>query len=278
MTRDQVFWSSYGGVCAVLAGIFLFWGGSLRSDLKDERTAWDQSSSQLTTMRALANNEKIPSEETIREWSAFNKWLAAQNKEVSDFFRQRDNNLEQKLVEGSADPEPGDFKSAYNDQYRHFHMVLRQRMSKGSLHVIGLETLFRKYPWMDTPTEPDPADYPDIRRDVWIREYFIMTLLLNHNVSEIRYFRVLPPEPTPIPDLHETRFRAIPVRVECVLPADSVVRLLTTMLTVRPSDTDKLFVILRELSLKKGAGAGEPPSPPVTLELLVDVIDFLPRT
>ena len=276
MTRDQVFWTILGGVLAVLLGVFVFWGGSLRSDLSEERAAWKRHVDELNQLRSLAQLKKIPSEQTLKDWGGFNLWLSKQNEDVAEFFKQRDNNLEQRLVEGSRSPSPGDFESAYNERYRNFRRIIEHKRARG-LHVVEVD-LVRRYPWMDSEDEPSPSEYAAVRRDLWVREYLVLRLLLRHGITELRRFAVMPREAIPIPDLKQTRFHAVPVRIQCVLPPDKVVGLLRDMLAVRPAEADKLFINLRELKLEKAAGLGAPPTPPVTMELLIDVIDFEPKS
>ena len=114
MTRDQLFWTILGAILAALLGVFFFWGGAQRSDLAEQREDWERNVMDLDQLRALAQVKKIPSEQTLKAWGSFNAWLAKQNEDVAEFFKQRDGNLEHRLVEGTRDPDPGDFESAYN--------------------------------------------------------------------------------------------------------------------------------------------------------------------
>ena len=276
MTRDQVFWAICGLICAVLVGVYVIWGGKVRADLEGQRQAWEEHRKKLERLETLAKVRKIPNAESIEDWFKFKDWGSSQTQEVVEFFRQRDNVLERKLIEGSQEPEPGDFKSAYNDLYRESCTIVRKQAGRG-IKVPGVESLFTRYPWMATATLPKPSEYRAIRKDLSIRRYFILKLLLTHRVQSLQAFRVMPPEVIPVPNAKDSEFNAIPVRVRCALPAGEVVRLLTNMLRVREGDSDKLFVIMRELSMAKGAGPGGSVSAPLTMEFLVDVVDFEPK-
>lgn len=276
MTRDQFFWTAFGAAGLVLAGVYFVWGGSVRRSVEAERAQWDERKTHMQVMQTMARNRRIPNEASIQQWFEYQEWVEEQSETVKDFFRQRVGVMERRLAEGSRDPSPGDFRSYYNDLYRDSMNRVRRHMERG-VQISGADTLFTRYPWMETDALPDPEDYRDIRRDIWVRRYFILSLLLQHNLDSLALFRVHDPEVIPIPNANESEFRAIPIRVRCTLPTEEVVKLLTAMLRVGESDADKLPVLMRELSISKGTGPGGRRSPPVTLEFLVDVVDFQPR-
>lgn len=277
MTRDQIFWAAFGAVCVALLGVHFVWGRLvLGNQIRAERNQWEEHQTLLTLLRTRARDRRIPNEESVQDWFRYKDWLAEQSDAAADFFRQRNRVLERRLAEGSRDPDPGDFKSNYNDLYRHSMDLVRRRMESG-VQIAGADTLFTRYPWMATEALPNPENFRDIRKDIRVRRYFVLSLLFQHGVESISHFSVMPSEVIPVPNARESEFRAIPVRVRCTLPAEEVVKLLTSMLRVRESDADKMLVLMREVSISKSPGAGGRRSPPVTLEFLVDVVDFEPH-
>lgn len=277
MTRDQIFWSVFGLALVALAVVYATWSRGVYRQVEEQHQRWEAQRDELTVLRSLAGNRNLPNQESIDQWVDYKDWLKEQSDQALAFFRRRDEPLERSLIEGIRTPSPGDFKSAYNDLYRDSNLVVRRHIERG-VDIRQAADLFTRYPWMDTEATPSPEDYRAIQKDLWIRRYFVLDLLLAHNVNAISVFSVMPSEVIPIPNTEESEFRAIPVRVRCALPAEQVVKLLTAMLRVSESDPDKLQVVMRELDLSKGPGAGRGTTPPVTLEFLVDVVDFNPRT
>jgi hypothetical protein len=92
-------------------------------------------------------------------------------------------------------------------------------------------------------------------------------------VVEVSDLSVLPAQRLP-----DSEFSAAPVRIRCQVPAENVVQLLRSLIVVEPGDPEKLFVLLREFSVRKGVGVGGQVSPPVLVDLLADVLDFDPKS
>ncbi|HRU05670.1 MAG TPA: hypothetical protein P5137_07830 [Candidatus Brocadiia bacterium] len=279
MTRSQIFWAGFGGAVLVLLLVYIFVGGPARAELARQNTRWRQTNELLKVLEILAGNNKIPQEASVKEWSEFKTWLADQSQQAARFFADRDAEIERRLNRGAKDSLPGDFKTEYNDLHREAMRVIQSRVDKG----LQVCQVFKQYGWMTSADAlPNPKDYREIRKDFWIRRYFVLRLLLPHGVTAINTFRVGnsrgEPEIIPVPSVRDSEFLAIPVRVQCAMPADNVIPMLTTLLIVRETDQEKPFAILRELKIEKSAGLGGAASPPVNVEFLVDILDFEPKS
>jgi len=274
MTRTQVFWAGFGCAALVLLLVYVFVGGPGRAELATQRTRWRQINDQLKLLDVLASGGKIPQETSVKEWSDFKAWLGEQSQLAARFFNDRDAEIERRLNRGAKDSLPGDFKTEYNDLHREAMRTLQSRAEKG----LQICQVFRRYPWMESDALPDPKDFRSIRKDFWVRRYLVLRLLLPHGATAINTFRVGEPEIIPVPNTRDSEFRAIPIRVQCAMPADKIIDMLTALLIVRETDQEKPFAILRELKLEKAAGLGDKSAPPVSVEFLVDIVDFEPKS
>ncbi len=149
--------------------------------------------------------------------------------------------------------------------------MVRDLRNQTTMRVWNADAAFRKYPWSVGEANPDPAEYRNVCKDLWIRRYMVFGVLLGNGAENVTNLSVLQPR-----RMGNTEFYAIPVRVTCQTPAQNVADILRYLLTTPEGDQTKLFVIPREISIKKGKGDGKPPAP-VVLEFLVDVVDFEPE-
>jgi len=268
MTRDQIFWSVVGTIGAALVGCAVFWGGSVRANVKEETLRANALSNQLAQLSTLKN--KIPNEKTIEEWDRYQKWVAAQCAKVVDFYQRHDHALDKKLVRGIEEPDPGNFKAEYNSLRS---LAVGHLKSNREMRVWNPEAVFLEYPWSIGTTNPDPADYEAIRKDFRIRQYLVLNILPRSGVKQLDNLSLYKPERIP-----GTEFQAVPVRVQCNLSAENIMTLLRSLLLVPERATDKPLVIMRECTAKKGPGTGKPEASPISLDLLMDFVDFAPES
>ena len=267
MTRDQIFWAVLGVLALALVSVAFIWGGSVRAEVRAERGRWEDLSNQYS--RLWAGRKKIPNQETIKEWDDFREWVGTQAQDVVAFFERRDKVLERHIVQGVPEPSPGDFKAEYNslrsESVRHLGRLKQMR-------TWNPEAVFRLYPWSIGDASPEPDEYRNVRKDLWIRRYLVLGVLPRNGVQEVSNLAVFPAR-----DIAGTEFKAIPVRITCTLASENLMKLLRSLLTIHEGDPEKLFLIMRELSVKKAKGAGGKSSPPVAVDVLVDIIDYEPK-
>jgi len=270
VTRDQVFWACYGVVALALAGCALFWGGSVRADVRAERTRWDNAKAQCERLEAGRKN--IHNLDSVNKWRDFQKWVASQTEEVASFFARRDKVMERHFVDGTQEPSPADFKAEYNS----LRSDSVRDLKRLPMRVWNPEAVFKQYPWSVGNANPEPAEYRLVRKELWITRYLVLGALPSGGVKEVTNLSILPPKPLP-----GTEFHVIPVSISCLIPADNVTKLLHGLLAVPEGDPLKLFAIVRKVSLKKSPGEGGKEAkdvPPLYMELLLDVIDFEPKS